>query len=78
MFNYPVRGDPDTPRWLGILINPVDIKPQNNSSTPDSDNRIIKLFGRQKYPSSTNYEYYATINMGNDQIKLHLPKHREL
>lgn len=81
MFNYPVRGYPDNPRWMGILIS-------NDEHTPDScndghcnsdkDNRIIKLFGRQKFPGSTHYEYYTMINMGNDQIKIHIHRRNEL
>ena len=71
MFNYPVRGDPDNPRWLGILIN-------SDESESESANKIIKLFGRQKYPNSSHYEYYTTINMGFDQIKVHLRRRKEL
>lgn len=68
MFNYPVRGYPDNPRWLGILINEQDT----------TDNRILKLFGRQKYPKSDHYEYYTMINMGFDQIKVHIKRRKEL
>lgn len=68
MFNHPVRGYPDNPRWLGILINDQDT----------SDNKILKLFGRQKYPRSEQYEYYTMINMGFDQIKVHIKRRKEL
>lgn len=68
MFNYPVRGDPDNPRWLGLLIGEGDNDP----------NKIIKLFGRQKYPGSDHYEYYTMINMGFDQIKVHIHQRKEL
>ena len=33
MFNYPVRGDPDNPRWLGLLICDSD---------DDRANKLIK------------------------------------
>lgn len=68
MFNYPVRGYPDNPRWLGLLICEED----------DHSNKILKLFGRQKYPRSSHYEYYTMINMGFDQIKVHIKRRQEL
>jgi len=68
MFNYPVRGYHDSPHWIGLLIN-------NDDTT---DNKIIKLFGRQKYPSSNQYEYYTIINMGMDKIKIHIDHTKEL
>lgn len=61
-FNYPVRGYPDNYKWMGLLVN----------DTSDDSNKIIKLFGRQKYPNSDNYEYYVMINMGFDQTKVSL------
>lgn len=69
MFNYPTQGYPDTYRWLGILICTDDDIPKN---------KIIKLFGRQKYPNSNDYQYYAMINMDHDQIKVHIHRRREL
>lgn len=67
MFNYPTQGYPDTYRWMGIMIN-----------HDESDkNKIIKLFGRQKYPRSNEYQYYTMINMDHDQIKVHLHNHRK-
>ena len=68
MFNYPVRGYPDNPRWLGLLI----------CEEEDHTNKILKLFGRQKYPGSSHYEYYTMINMGFDQIKVHIKRRQEL
>lgn len=67
MFNYPVRGYPDNPRWMGILI-----------SEDNDPNKILKLFGRQRYPNSNQYEYYTMINMGFDQIKVHIDRKKEL
>lgn len=69
MFNYPTQGYPDTYRWLGILICTDDDVPKN---------KIIKLFGRQKYPNSNDYQYYTMINMDHDQIKVHIHRRREL
>lgn len=70
LFNYPIRGIPDNPRWLGLLIS--------DDPADHSDNRLIKFFGRQKYPNSNNYEYYVLINNGNDQIKINLDRTKEL
>lgn len=69
MFNFPVRGYPDNPRWLGILIC---------EDETEQHNKILKLFGRQKYPSSTHYEYYTMINISYDQIKVHIKRRQEL
>lgn len=69
IFNNPVRGYPDNPRWIGLLIN---------ETSDEQPNKILKLFGRQKYPGSSHYEYYATINMGFDQIKVHIDRKQEL
>ena len=59
----PTRGYPDNFQQLGILV----IK--DNSS---SDNKILRLFGRQEYPGSNRYEYYTAINSGHDQVKVPL------
>lgn len=67
-FGERVRGEPDNPRWMGLLIS------EDNEQT----NKIIKLFGRQKYPKSSQYEYYAMINVDYDQIKLSLNNTKEL
>jgi uncharacterized protein YaaN involved in tellurite resistance len=68
MFNYPVRGYPDNPHWLGLLI----------STTDEPTNQILKLFGRQKYPGASQYDYYATINVGLEQIKVKIDQKKEL
>jgi hypothetical protein len=63
-FNYPTRGYYDSFSLMGYLIN-------NNQQT--TDNKILKLFGREKYPNSSQNEYYVIINNGyNDQIKYSL------
>lgn len=75
MFNYPTHGYADTPHYVGILIRAkkdIDDKSQN---IDDPNNRIIKLFGFETYPNSSQYSYYATINMGNDQIKIPIHNH---
>ena len=46
-FSYPTRGSPDTFRLIAYLVN--------NSDKKDT----WKLFGRQKYPGSSQGEYYA-------------------
>ncbi len=73
MFNFPVNGYPDNPRWLGLLISNDDSK----DDTKDI-NKILKLFGRQRYPGSGQYEYYTMINVGLDQIKVHIHRKKEL
>lgn len=42
-------------------------------------NKILKLYGRQKYPgSNTEYEYYTSITTGNEMTKIHISDRREL
>ena len=43
--NIPTRGDPDNYHQIGNLIR-------------GSDEKVVKLFGRQKYPRSNQWEYY--------------------
>ena len=46
----PTRGYPDNYHMIGIL-------------TRENDEKILQLFGRQRYPGSQQWEYYVT---GND------------
>jgi len=36
----------------------------------NTDDRILRLFGRQIYPGSCTYEYFTNINSGLDSIKI--------
>ena len=68
LFNLYTRGPPDSFSWIGLLIT-TDVSPA------DSKNKIIKLFGRQKYPNSNNWDYYvATYAGGDDTVKISLNK----
>jgi hypothetical protein len=51
VFNFATRGTPDTFRIIGYMINKDELK--------DIGNNIWKIFGRQKYPSSSIGEYYV-------------------
>src|SRR5574344_1412649 len=55
---YPTRGYPDNYHLLGTLISIDNNKDYNKL---EQDNQIINLFGRQKYPGSSEYEYYTMI-----------------
>jgi hypothetical protein len=50
IINIPSRGSPDNYHSIGTLVR-------------KSDEKVVQLFGRQKYPSSNQWEYYTT---GND------------
>ena len=63
MLNIPTRGHPDSYHQLGILIG------DDENST---DNKILRLFGRQEFPGSNKHQYYTSISSGNDQIKIPL------
>ncbi|ARF09271.1 hypothetical protein Catovirus_2_220 [Catovirus CTV1] len=66
-FNYPTRGWRDNFSLQGYLID-------NKASTND-DNRVLQLFGRQKWPNSSQYEYYVTFQSGNQERKYELEKY---
>ena len=61
MVNIPTQGYPDNYRLLGLLI-----KVSNNSN----ENKILQLFGRETYPSSSRYDYYTSISAEVDRIKI--------
>lgn len=66
---YPTRGYPDNYHLLGTLIS-IDTNKDYNKL--EQDNQIINLFGRQKYPGSSEYEYYTMISTGNINTKIPL------
>jgi len=66
--NIPTRGYPDTFSLQGYLVD--DKCPQ------DEPNKIIKLFGRQTYPTSYEWDYYVEINVANDKLKVDLNRQR--
>lgn len=55
--NIPTRGIPDDYQLIGVLLR-------------DNTESAYKLFGRQLYPGSTQYEYYAQAVMHNNDVKL--------
>lgn len=50
--NIPTRGYPDNYTLQGILVR-------------NSDEKTLQLYGRQKYPGSNQWEYYAVGNDSN-------------
>jgi hypothetical protein len=69
LLNYPTRGYPDAYTQIGILIR------EGNNKEGDN-NKILRLFGRQEFPGSNNYQYYTAINSGNDNIKIPLNRRK--
>lgn len=67
--NIPTRGYPDGYRQFGVLTT------KDETAT---NNTILRLFGRQKYLGSNNYDYYTAINVGNDQIKIPIDRKKEI
>ena len=64
--NFPTRGIADNFQYIGNLIR-------------RSDEKIVRLFGRQSYPGSTQYEYYGMMSdNGGSQIKVQISNTREL
>lgn len=54
----PTRGSYDTYQNTGYLVE------------EGNPNNVLKLFGRQKWPGSTQYEYYAIKSTAVDQFKV--------
>lgn len=70
-FNYPTRGFRDDYSQFGYLVD-------QKASTDDS-NKILLLFGREKWPNSSEYEYYVVFQSGDKERKYDLDRyHREL
>ena len=65
LINFPTRGYPDNYQNLGILVR-------------KSDERILKLFGRQKFPGSSQYEYYVVDSYNSQKFPLKLNGMKEL
>ena len=64
--NIPTRGYPDTYQYYGNLRRAADEK-------------IVKLFGRQKFHGSNEYEYYGIISDSNgSDVKIQIDHTREL
>lgn len=61
------RGRADNFSWLGYGVN------------PDDKNDIVKLFGRQKFPGSYNWnQYYITKKLNyDDEVKIELKDQRK-
>ena len=66
ILNIPTRGCVDNYQYLGNLVR-------------RSDNKLVKLFGRQTYPRSRQYEYYGIVSdQGGNQIKVQITNTREI
>ena len=67
---YPTRGLPAPYKKVGILI---DKSAHNNDRY-----KILLLMGRNTYPSSNVFDYYALENDKNSSLKFDINKTREL
>ena len=76
-FNYPTKGFTDSYSLKGYLVKESfsDKDESKESKNKITENQILKLFGREKFPNSIEYEYYVIINTGfDDKIKYFLEK----
>ena len=60
IFEQPTRGYPDNYHYYGNLIR-------------REDNKIVKLYGRQTYPGSNQYEYYGITSDGVGSAEVKIP-----
>jgi hypothetical protein len=66
-FRYPTRGYPPPYQLKGYLVDTTN--PSN----------ILSLFGRPKYPGSTEFQYYVSKkDVNNNEIKIDIDNKREL
>lgn len=67
LINIPTRGYPDNYQNMGILVR-------------KEDEKVLKLFGRQVYPGSDQYEYYVVDNnnSADNKVPLNTPGKKEL
>lgn len=63
--SLPVRGPRDAPTWVGIIVFD-DTKPTQKIT---DKNKILRVYGREKYYHSNDYEYYAVIDSGSGKTK---------
>ena len=78
-FNYPTKGFTDSYSLKGYLVKDSYHTHENDTGEKKenkiTENQILKLFGREKFPNSIEYEYYVIINTGfDDKIKYFLEK----
>ena len=57
--NIPTRGFPENYQLKGLLLR-------------DNTETAYNLFGRQKFPGSSQYEYYIIANMDRNHVKIPL------
>jgi hypothetical protein len=66
-FRIPTRGYPPPYQLKGYLVD------ENNNAN------ILQLFGRPKYPGSSEFQYYVSKrDINNNEIKIDSPQKREL
>lgn len=65
LINYPTRGYPDNYQNLGLLVR-------------KADERILKLFGRQRFPGSSQWEYYTVDSYNMQKVPLKIEGMKEL
>lgn len=59
VIDRPTQGYPDNYNQIGYLQN-----------SELSENKLLRLFGREEFPRSNKWEYYTSLNSGNDMIKI--------
>ena len=65
MINIPSRGYPDNYQLMGLLSR-------------QTDEKILKLFGRQTFLGSSQYEYYALNEHTNIKIPIEIKGNKEI
>jgi hypothetical protein len=68
LHSIPTRGYPDNFRTFGILTN---------TNTDATEYKLLRLFGRERFRSSNQYEYYTMISSGNETIKIPITTKRK-
>lgn len=75
---YATRGYPDNYHLMGTMSVVEEEGENEEYNKLNQDNKLISLFGRQKYPGSSEYEYYTLLSTGNTMTKVIIDHNREL
>lgn len=68
-YNFPTRGWRDNFSQQGYLVD--------QKASTDDPNKILLLFGREKWPRSNQYEYYVVFQSGDKERKYDLDNYRK-
>lgn len=79
LFNIPTRGFPDSPAYVGNLVEAKMMR--GGMETKFDDTSLLQLMSQQRYPNSNKYDYYVLLTSNRApamKIKVKTKNHDEL